>query len=406
VADEVGPFDRRTLAWLAGIGGGSLLLCLYLLLALPAAPDVASAQADAYSRSAVGHRAFLELLRMERMPAVVSRYASAARAAGSAVLVLLEPGDRRYRLKEMLETAEEVVIVLPKWRGREDPDHRGWLKGVTLRPTNEIADLLSAADVSATVRRFDRRGPLACGAWTADILAPQLLESTSLEAVVQCDGGILVGQLETDDGRITVVADPDVFANHGIGRGQNAAIALAAVREAGAPGKTLIVDETLHGYEAPPSLWHSLFRFPLSPAVAQAGLIVLALVWAGLPRFGAPLPLARPLDSGKRTLIENTASLLRLGGHGPHVLERYLDAAVEAVRATLHVPTREPRAQMLARLAARSSAGGVDLRRIEPLVRRIQAGAAAGDAVLLSLAQKIHQWKEEIIRGPRISQGR
>jgi hypothetical protein len=404
MAQELGPFDRRTLLWLVTVGAGSLLLGVYILLAVPSAPSVASSDADTFSRSAIGHRGFIELLRASRFPLVVSRHNSAVRAAGG-VLVLLEPHldqpGRAGRLEQMLENGGTTLLVLPKWEGVEDPSQPGWLKSARLLSVESVSSALSAAHVKADVVRRGSRPPLRCGAWTAEVDGVQLLQSTALTPLVACDDGILLGEIRGEKTRLLVLSDPDVLANHGLARGENAALAVDIVKRAGAPARVLIVDETLHGHEMAPSLWNELFRLPLVLAVVQAALALGALLWSGLPRFGAPVPVQAALAPGKNVLIENTASLLRLGGHAAHVLERYLDTAINDTLSALHTSRREPRAERLA-LLARQPGLTVDIRRIESQVRRIRAGTAAGDGLILSLAQKIHRWKEEVIRGPEL----
>src|SRR5262249_26867071 len=127
------------------------------------------------------------------------------------------------------------------------------------------------------------------------------------------------------------LADPDALSNYGLARADNAAFALAAAGEAGAPERTLVVDETLHGHESVPSLWRELFQFPLVLALVQGLFAVGAWLWAGLPRFGAPLAETAPLAAGKSVLIENTASLLGTGGHTAHVLARHFERTVQAL---------------------------------------------------------------------------
>src|SRR6185436_16030104 len=111
--------------------------------------------------------------------------------------------------------------------------------------------------------------------------------------------------------------------NHGLARGDNAAIALAAIEAERPVGGVVVVDETLHGHVAAPSLWRELFDFPLSLATLSVLLALAFLLWAAMGRFGKPRPDTRPLGAGKRYLIDNTAELTRHGGHAAHALERY-----------------------------------------------------------------------------------
>src|SRR5262249_56525747 len=93
--------------------------------------DVASSGPDAFSRSALGHRAFLDLARGRGIPVLVSRHDSARRAGTGGVLVLAEPrlesdqSPRARRMEAILAAAHTVLLVLPKWTGRDDPARPG-----------------------------------------------------------------------------------------------------------------------------------------------------------------------------------------------------------------------------------------------------------------------------------------
>jgi hypothetical protein len=398
---EVEPFERRTLAWLAGLGAGSLLLGLYLTFAVSPGAEVESVRADTFSRSALGHRAFVDLLRELKVPLVVSRHNSGGRAAGSAVLTLLEPDAAspadQHKLSQMIEHVHTVLLVLPKWTGPEDREKPGWLKAASLVPESEPAALLHLAGITGRVRRSNDAGPARCGQRQVELHSPQLVEAAGLESIVSCEGGgILLGARTSGDRRVVVLADPDIIANHGLGRAENAALALHAIGAAGSPAKTLVIDETLHGHEAAPSLWRELFHFPLVLALLQGVLAVGVLVAAGMLRFGAPLLDGPAIEPGKGVLIDNTASLLGVGGHAAVVLERYLERTLHEVREARGAGERGGSGD---RRTRPRSATGVDIRVVESQVQRIRGGAAAGDSVIVSLAQKIHRWKEEVIRG-------
>ena len=59
MSDE-NPFSRRAVAWLVGVSVVSFTTWLVVGLIAPEPTDLESADADAYSRSAIGHRALVE----------------------------------------------------------------------------------------------------------------------------------------------------------------------------------------------------------------------------------------------------------------------------------------------------------------------------------------------------------
>jgi hypothetical protein len=413
-----GPFSRRALAWLVGVGASSLGLALALLATgAPESAEVASAGADAYSRSALGHRGFVALARAGGVPVLVSRYDSGRRAGSSGVLVIAEPRlpeadpNRARRLARMLTEARTALLVLPKWTGSEDPARPGWIGEASALPAMDVRRVLSAAGVAARLVRETGTGSERCEGLESPVTLPrpQLLAPTTerLKPLVSCPGGLLLGIEEREGLRLFVLSDPDLLANHGLGRGANAQAAGAIVALARAGEKALVLDETLHGHERVPALWRELFTFPLLPAVVQAALAALALLLAGLGRFGAPVEAGLGIAPGKGVLIENTAFLLRSAGHSGHTLGRYFDATVAEVARAVHAPPGAGPSEIreLLAAAARRRRVSVDLRTLEEQVERVRRQEAA-EAAVVSTARRVFRLREEMLRGPQDHPGR
>lgn len=408
------PFRKPVLAGLVAVAAGSLALAIALAIVQPDV-EVESIASDSFSHSALGHSAFVELLHARHVPVLVSRYASAERAGGRALLVLAEPsleGDdgRARRLHSMVAAAHNVLLVLPKWRGRADPAHRGWVGGVERLPSRDVLAVLTAAGVPASPQEGGAQ-PGSCAGTAArlDLVLPQLLSNADgrLRPLVTCGDGVLLGEMVDGPRRVVVLSDPDALANHGLGRADHAAFALEIVERARPAGQTVIVDETLHGHERVPSLWRELFVFPLLPAVLQAALALAALILSGLGRFGAPLPAPPALASGKSVLIDNTAALMRTAGHSAHALGRYFEAAVADVAAGLHAPVREPaRLAAWLRGQARGRRPGLDLASVQKQVENAQHSEAPSAAEVMAAARRTHRWRREMLRGPEEHPGR
>src|SRR5262245_21986362 len=340
----VAPFGPRTVAWLVGAAAVSLAVALSLTV-FGGGDAIRSARADSFSPSAIGHRAFLELLRRWGVPVVVSRHSSAARAKDAALLVAVEPrlaeddaeSATGSRVQRMAFESPRMLLVLPKWEGEADRARAGRIASVRPVPAGEVDKLLAAVGVDARIVRLATDGPLACDAPLAPTLArPQLLLPGPFTPLVTCPGGILLAERRVGPLRTLVLSDPDLLANHGLGRGDNAALLRWVLdRARDSSSQPVVLDETLHGYDSAPSLARELLRSPLSLAVSQGLLALAVLVFAGLRRFGPPLPPAPALAPGKGLLIENTALLLRQGGHSIHTLARYLDSTSQDVARAL-----------------------------------------------------------------------
>jgi hypothetical protein len=409
------PFSRRALAWIVGLAAVSFAAALAFAI-FGVGDDATSAGADSYSRSALGHRGLVELLADQGIQVVRSQHASAQRAGGKALLLVAEPrlgGDeQKQALAAFGDQVSGMVLVLPKRSGFRDPDHHGWIDEAELLPASDADDVLAALGIEAKVVRPDVTAPrfesqlaegFPVGAELHDVqlLAPD----ADVRPLVYSAEGILVGRyLADDDTSIIVIADPDLIANHGLAHGENAAIALAAIEALRPPGAVVVVDETLHGHVATPSLWRELFGFPLSLATTSALLALALLLWSAMGRFGKPRPDPRALAAGKRSLIDNTAELTRHGGHAAHALERYLHAALHDAARASHAPAQLGPAELREWLmnAARARHVSTDLNALEREVAELSAlpGNRPGTAArALAVATRIHRWRQEMIDG-------
>jgi hypothetical protein len=409
-----GPFTRRGAIWLAALAAGSLAISAFLGVYGDLLGDPPSWGADGYSRSATGHRAFLELVRRLGFPVLSSRHRTADKAGGDVVVALLEPeagpkgGAARARLAAIAGASRRLLLVLPKREGTPDPAHLGWLGRAALRPTDEVLAPLQALEGEAALGRAlaatlvrPARTP---GRWSGSLPTPavdepQLLRSPALEPLVWCEEGTLVGALEHQGGTVLVVADPDLLETHGLGRGDNALLLVRLLERLGAGGRALVVDETLHGLEVQPSIVRELLRFPLLLATLQALLVAALLAWAALVRFGRPVAPPAPAPGGPGQLVESAALLLAQGGYAAEALEGYFRAAREEVLRRLHRPGegRDGDEALRRLLAARGREG--ELAALAARVRAVRQRRHGVEEEAVRAAREIHRWREELTDG-------
>lgn len=224
-----------------------------------------------------------------------------------------------------------------------------------------------------------------------------------LEPEVVCDGRLLVArhQPTEESPEVYLIADPDLLNNHGLGRGDNAALVVELLtHRLGAKG--VVLDEVIHGFRRAPGLLAEALRFPLLLAVLQGLVLAGLLLWAGMGRFGKPLPAPRGPGDGKQVLIDNTARLLTHGGHSAESLARYVRQTVRALAAHFAFPPDLPEAEALARLQRLSGQRrlGMDLALLEAQVAAAPTGEVAAHWTL-SLAQDLHRWRQEMTDGQR-----
>lgn len=405
-------FSRRTLFWLVAVGVVAFLGSMALLAFGSNISEGARVGGLPFARSALGHRVFVKSLQRLGIPVVVSSYGS-VKKVGSGVLFVGEPRASSWNAAKVLRLmrARHVILVLPKWRGKPDRKRPRWTKSVSLLARSKVEKILRLVDPRA---RLVRPGKTVF--WSASryaggpsIVQPQLIRSPALRPIITSDGGLLVGQLANARTTIWIVSDPDIFANHGIGKGENAKIAIGLIRSLRAAGGPVVIDSAVHGAAGKPSLWGALLELPFVIA-SLAGILALVFVlWAGTARFGAPRPNIPLLEAGKLTLIDNATRLLRYGGHQREILDRYRRALVAAVTARLHAP-------------AHGSADSGDLvrwfdrvgrargtrhayREIIGEIEALTAGKGASERKLLAAATRLYRWKGEMLDGAEPNQG-
>ncbi len=398
-------FSPKVVIWLITVGLLSFAGAIYFVI-YGDEGIARTSGANSFSYSAIGHRAFVETLRRTDVPVLVSRDDSAAKAGRSALLVVAEP---RWRAPtddtvDDLLSADTLLIVLPKWQGRPDEANPRWLEFAVPLPRAEVEETLRRAVPGARVRRIAGSVSWQPGRFgvSPTLSVPQLIETAALTPIVASDRGLLLGELVHGGQRIWILSDPDILSNHGLGRGDNSVLTSRLIDALRPPGGAVIIDETIHGFRRASGLWHTLFEFPfvVSTILALAAIIVLS--WAATGRFGAPIPAQRSLPPGKTALIDNTANLLRYGGHGPEILRRYQSVTLRDVARRLHAPRNLDEDALVDWVDRVGEARGVRAKyrnlRHEAEAR---AGAANADNPRLALAaQNLYRWKQEIINGP------
>jgi hypothetical protein len=232
------------------------------------------------------------------------------------------------------------------------------------------------------------------------VTRPQLLAIDEDDLVVAgSETDALVAQVLLDDdhdGALWVLADPDVLNNHGLRHPANAAFTVQMI-DALRHGGPVVLDEVIHGYAQTPSLLRTLFRFPLVLATLQVLICAVFAVWAAMVRFGPSTAAPPPLAPGKDFLIQNTAALLRYGGHHAEALRRYLVQNVTAVRHALHAPQLDAAAltAWLERLRALRG-GSISLLELER-----DSYTADTPERTLEVAERVYRWRMEMIDEPR-----
>jgi hypothetical protein len=393
---------RRTLAWILLIGGGAFLGAMALLLFGTQEPKTVAP--SAFSRSAIGHKAFAETLRRLGIPVLVSRYRSLDKGGQGSLLIVAEPSQDPGEGFGALTALPQVLVVLPKWQGRPAGDKPGWIESRAPVGVSAIERLLQKVAPGARLSLGTGTTNFPAGGsfdGRVELQEPQTIAGGGLRAIIDSPQGMLVAERASGNRRLWILADPDLISNTGLGLADNAAIAVGLVEALRPAGGPVVFDEVLHGFEEHPNLLRLAFELPFVTVTIAAAAAVLLLLWAGTGRFGAPQVSPPPLAAGKASLIGNAAGLLILGGAINTMPSRYLQMLAASVNAALNGPATATAAERLASLD-RVAADRRLTRRLQPLQGRAGrlAGARRPDPRrALQLALAIHRWQREMLDG-------
>jgi len=415
-------FRKRTAVVLMGVAALSLVASL-IFAALAGKPPVQeSADSDTFSRSALGHHALRRYLENLGLTVIASRHGSARKVRPSSPLLVLEPHLTEPRapsksgtplvhgladlLAETKQRQGRAVVVLSKWGGFIDGNNPGWVGHVMPLGRSLILPSLRLTLGSHAERRHIIRAMPASGwrsrlpgGWTPSLAYPQVVDRklvthAGFQPLIENDQGVLLAR--SSDRSTYLLTDPDVLNTAGLGKGNNAQLVRAlVVDELGA--SSVIIDETLHGYFVPPSLWYDLISYPLVLVTLHFVLLLLLVLWATVGRFGKPLALAPRLAAGKRTIIDTTADLLTRK-HAYDSLVRYLSLSVR--RAALHcalAPASEAEhiEQLDAIARARGSSDSLSQIR-EEVAKIMQHRPGAAGRASIAVAMRLHRYCKEI----------
>jgi transposase len=148
-------------------------------------------------------------------------------------------------------------------------------------------------------------------------------------ALVGSSQDALVTEAPVGLGTVVFLADPSPLQNRLLGTADNAALGLALV---GAPGRTVVFPEGVHGYG--PS--RGLAAIPTHWKIALLGLAIagLVLMWARGRRLGPPEDRSRPLPPPRAASVDAVGSTLARA--------RQPDAALHGIaeRVRAHIDAR------------------------------------------------------------------
>ncbi|MBK8161295.1 MAG: hypothetical protein IPK59_21940 [Rhodospirillaceae bacterium] len=393
-------FRPRQLLALIMVGLTAFIGFTYLMIF---GENLISAGSDTFSHSAIGHKAFQESLQRLGIPVSISRFQSLEKAGAATLLVLAEPDnlDHGTRPLDALKGEEIVLVVLPKWQGRASISNPEWLRQTKLIDVGDVTGILTRVVPGASLVRAKTGAPYESGlGYTPAVSQMQLMRSDALSPVVAYEQGMLIGEIRVGRAKVWLLSDPDIIANAGIGKGDNAPFAVAMIRALLPAGGSVMFDETIHGFEQPPNMLRMAFELPFLTATVAFAVATLTAILAGITRLGAPAPAAPPLAAGRETLLRNIAELLEYGRGAPAIMVRYPRLVVADVAQRLKVPKALDESGQVAWLDRRARKLGLSLTASDLLAQGAPL-ARHGDRGVAELGRLADQWKQEMLHGTR-----
>jgi hypothetical protein len=343
----------------------------------------------------------------------VSRFNSLQKAGSGGLLLAIEPDfDKETEtLIGRLRNVPHALLVLPKWSGLTDRKKPIWVERMDLLPEDEPKSVLRAVVSDALIQRDEGTAEIDAPHFggTISLTDPQymLAGSTPIDPILTNAGKILVGAVKSGSDTLWIISDPDLLSNAGIDEADNGVVAISIVAALLPKGGTVIIDETLHGFEQRPNLMRTLLQPPFITILIGMIVAGLVLAWAGIARFGAPLPETEGLAAGKLTLVKSAAKLLQFGTSAGNLLQSYRRLVLADAINELHGPHGLDEASQAAWLDRAAAHRGLDIR-LRPLLDRVSGltDSRRIDATrALRFAHELYRWKQEILHGTVVVPG-
>lgn len=409
--------------------GCSFFAGIILFIFNPDFEDFSSWEVDSHSRSALGNKAFIDLLEELEHPVIISHYQSEKRASPYSILTVISPDLNFLRAEYDMPslTAEDFsaiktpkVLVLPKRvavdQSRKNPR---WLEEHRLFDIHKTSQILQAVTPSLSVSRNTTAGNCFLGGSMVNLVLPdpQFITISDYDGlftpILECTGGIIAGihtsqnidyraNMELHESKTLIVSDSDLLLNWNIGEGDNAAIALQTLNQFAEKKATLLIDETHHGFIKPRSIWRLLFAFPLLPVTFSALLTLGCVLWFAMVRFGDPEKEPPEFIAGSRFLIQNTSQLLGYAQLSQHAIEKYFQHTLQEVAKQSNINRAQTSSALIQKLIAleqtRKTTKSIKKLELELVALRssiLVPQKAARKSVQLAIA--LYNWKKEIL---------
>ncbi|MEM1148604.1 MAG: DUF4350 domain-containing protein [Pseudomonadota bacterium] len=394
------PFSAVIIIVMISVGTIAFV-ALFALLAW--SPDLANknrAGDHPYSESALGYSGLVTLLEADGQSVSVSRLSSTL-TFNDGLLIITIPryGTARAGDIELQSVTQPALYVLPKWAGYRDRANPSWQRDTELLNKRFPEQIARDFDSDISVWRLRNPGRIETpfGRHTPRFEHKmQVIETDSLEPIVQTAGGTLLAKLPGRE--IYLLSDPDLINTFGLARRDNARMALGLIEWIkDFPEQSITLDATLHGFERSESLLRAIFDVPFLGATMIAIATILLVGWAAFIRFAPPLRDPPVRAFGKIALAESSAGLISMTRREGQMAPAYLTVVRRNLARRIGLPEQtsdEAFAQSADRLAKRKA-----LDRNWSDHRRALQAPTTNRNELRDKALNLWRWREEMKDG-------
>lgn len=412
IAAGTNPFSFKAVLALVVIGAALFVALLWM---------IGNGMADGSTNDGGGHAGGTGLNGFAAMADYLDKRGFAVRKSRSAgalddpgVLVLTPPAGMDGKAIDKIVSARRyigpTIVITPKWVAVPVPAQLsgardGWvqLAGTSLPRWTGFLDDVGVELVSSTDgqdgARWSTRGlsgklpdgrtvlvggggsliPLVRAQGTkghSDILAAFLGDGGYYPALDTMAARESVDNDDSDDALypLVIVFEPDLLDNYGMARVENARLAEQLITASGATaGSPVIFDLTMNGLGRSANLLTLAFTPPFLAATLCLVLTAFVIGWRAFLRFGPPFAAERAIAFGKRSLVANSAGLIRRSRRFHLLGPPYAERSRERIVSALGLPQeREPA-------------------RMDAAIDRMAAARAPGHPAYTALADKLRQ---------------
>ncbi|MEO1029687.1 MAG: hypothetical protein AAFX02_11605, partial [Pseudomonadota bacterium] len=272
----------------------------------PELADKDQAGGHAYSSSALGYKAYAELLQRSGSTITYRRNQDEYHYGLSIITPPLNSS--ADAMNQLMDRTDFALVVLPKWRGRRDSEKPSWLTRMDVYDVSQVNRLMQRIDEEVEVSSVAAPAYATMegeryGLKLYDTV--QVFSDHNYYTLIDTPNGALA--IWDQSGDRILLSDPDVLNTIGLATLENARLAKDLSRYFYAEPPDVSFDVTLHGFSFETSLLRILLDLPFLSVtlVSLAGAALLG--WGAAIRFGSPEKDERVHALGKEALADHTA---------------------------------------------------------------------------------------------------